>query len=146
EVLSAPQRCGGWTCGPRTSSVLVTAILTSSTGACRWRSSRALRIAAGRNARMTAVLFRLAYPGVTNALAMLRLLPMSDRDKDAEIPALRHQIMVLQRQLHGEKVRFTAADRAVLAAPLHRLPPGAAPSAAAGTPRNRIALAPRLDR
>ena len=30
------------------------------------------------------MLLRLAYLGVTNALAMLRLLPMSDRDKDAE--------------------------------------------------------------
>ncbi len=35
------------------------------------------------------MLFRLAYLGVTNALAMLRLLPMSDRAKDAEILALR---------------------------------------------------------
>jgi putative transposase len=68
------------------------------------------------------VLFRLAYLGVTNALAMLRLLPMSNRDKDAEIRALRHQITVLERQLHGEKVRFGWADRALLAALLHRLP------------------------
>jgi putative transposase len=36
---------------------------------------------------------------VTNAFAMLRLLPMSDRDKDAEILTLRHQITVLERQL-----------------------------------------------
>jgi transposase InsO family protein len=50
------------------------------------------------------VLFRLAYLGVTNTLALLRLLPMNDRDKDAEILALRHQIMVLERQLHGERV------------------------------------------
>jgi transposase len=68
------------------------------------------------------VLLRLAYLGVTNALALLRLVPMSDRDKDAEILALRHQITVLQRQLHGEKIRFTRADRAWLAALLHRLP------------------------
>jgi hypothetical protein len=32
---------------------------------------------------------------VTNAFALLRLLPMSDRDKDVEILALRHQIMIL---------------------------------------------------
>jgi hypothetical protein len=64
-----------------------------------------------------------AYLGVTNALAMLlRLLPMSDRAKDAEILALRHQITVLERQLQGVKVRFTPADRAFLAALLHRLP------------------------
>jgi len=68
------------------------------------------------------VLFRLVYLGVTNALALLRLLPMSDRDKDAEILALRHQITVLERQLHGERVRFTWAERAWLAALLHRLP------------------------
>ncbi|MEV0704376.1 hypothetical protein AB0I53_41565 [Saccharopolyspora sp. NPDC050389] len=45
------------------------------------------------------MLLRLAYLGVTNAFAMLRLLPMSDRDKDIEILALRHQITVLERQL-----------------------------------------------
>ncbi|MEW2380269.1 transcriptional regulator [Micromonospora sp. NPDC047812] len=59
---------------------------------------------------------------MTNALAMLRLLPMSDRAKDAEILALRHQIAVLERQMHGHKVRFALADRALLAALLHRLP------------------------
>ena len=42
---------------------------------------------------------------MTNALAMLRLLPTSDRAKDAEILALRHQVVVLQRQLRGQKVR-----------------------------------------
>ena len=50
--------------------------------------------------------------GVSNTFALLRLLPMSDRDKDTEILALRHQIMVLERHLHGDRVRFTRADRA----------------------------------
>jgi hypothetical protein len=68
------------------------------------------------------VLFRLAYLGVSNALALLRLLPMSERDKDAEILALRHQILVLERHLRGDRVRFTRADRAWLAALLHPLP------------------------
>jgi hypothetical protein len=68
------------------------------------------------------VFLRLAYLGVTNALAMLRLLPMTDRAKDAEILALRHQLAVLERQLHGQKVRFAPADRVFLAALLHRLP------------------------
>jgi putative transposase len=45
------------------------------------------------------VLLRLAYLGVSNVFAVLRLLPMSDRDKDVEILALRHQISVLERQL-----------------------------------------------
>jgi putative transposase len=67
------------------------------------------------------VLFRLAYLTVTNTFAVLRLLPMSDRDKDAEILVLRHQITVLERQLSGTRVRFTAPDRAFLAALLHRL-------------------------
>ncbi|KJY27634.1 helix-turn-helix domain-containing protein, partial [Streptomyces sp. NRRL S-495] len=68
------------------------------------------------------MLLRLAYPGVTNAFAMLRLLPMSDRDKDVEILALRHQIAVPERQLGGKRVRFEASDRAFLAALLHHLP------------------------
>jgi putative transposase len=68
------------------------------------------------------VLLRLGYLGVTNVFALLRLLPMSDRDKDAEILALRHQLSVLQRELGPERVRVTPADRALLAALLHRLP------------------------
>jgi putative transposase len=50
------------------------------------------------------VLLRLAYLGVTNAPAMLRLLPMSAWAKDAEILAVRDQIMVLERQLSDAKV------------------------------------------
>jgi hypothetical protein len=46
---------------------------------------------------------------------------MSSRNKNAEILALRHQIVVLERQLHREKARLTWADRALLAALLHRL-------------------------
>ena len=68
------------------------------------------------------MLLRLAYLGVTNVFALLRLLPMSSRDKDAEILALRHQLSVLQRQLGPDRVRFTPGDRALLAALLHRLP------------------------
>ncbi|GAB3856611.1 hypothetical protein ACFPIJ_58490 [Dactylosporangium cerinum] len=65
---------------------------------------------------------RLAYLGITNAFALLRLLPGSARDKDAEILALRHQLAVLHRQLGGQRVRFEPADRALLAALLHQLP------------------------
>ena len=68
------------------------------------------------------MLFRLAYLGVTNTLALLRLLPKGDRAKDAEILALRHQITILERRLRGEKVQFAPTDRALLAALLHRLP------------------------
>ncbi|MEV0409053.1 integrase core domain-containing protein [Actinoallomurus sp. NPDC050550] len=69
------------------------------------------------------MLLRLAYLTVANTFAVLRLLPASDHEKDAEILVLRHQIVVLERQLGERKVRFTAPDRALLAALLHRLRP-----------------------
>ncbi|MER5916266.1 integrase, partial [Streptomyces sp. NPDC001982] len=66
------------------------------------------------------MLLRLAYLAATNTFAFLRLLPMSDRDKDIEILALRHQLLVLQRQVG--KPTFTDTDRAVLSGLLHHLP------------------------
>ncbi|MCF2534003.1 hypothetical protein [Yinghuangia soli] len=65
------------------------------------------------------MLLRFTYLAVTNAFAALRLLPMSDHDKDIEIPALRHQTTVLERQLGNRRARFTAPDRAMLATLLH---------------------------
>ena len=58
------------------------------------------------------MLLRLAYLGATNALAMLGLLARSDRAKDVEILARRHQITVLEHPLSGSKVWFAPADRA----------------------------------
>jgi len=66
------------------------------------------------------VLLRLAHLAVTTTVTFLRLLPISDRDKDVEILTLRHQLLILQRQV--DKPRFTATDRALLAGLLHRLP------------------------
>jgi hypothetical protein len=43
------------------------------------------------------VLLRLGYLAASNAFALLRLLPMGDRDRDMEILAHRHQIAVLER-------------------------------------------------
>ncbi|MGW3346308.1 integrase core domain-containing protein [Nonomuraea rubra] len=69
------------------------------------------------------MLLRLAYLTVTSAFAALRLLPMSDRDKDMEILVLRHQLAVLERQLGADtRVRFVPEDRALLAALLTSLP------------------------
>ncbi|PSL53284.1 integrase-like protein [Saccharothrix carnea] len=68
------------------------------------------------------MLLRPAYLSVTNAFALPRLLPMSDRDKDVEILALRHQITILERQLGNARLRLSPGDRAFLAALLHRLP------------------------
>jgi putative transposase len=61
------------------------------------------------------VLLRFAYLAVTNVFALLRLLPVSGRDKDAEILVLRHQITVLERQLGKARPRFSPVDRAFLA-------------------------------
>jgi hypothetical protein len=63
------------------------------------------------------VLLRLVYLSVTNLFALLRLLPASDRDKDVEILALRHQIMVLERQLDKTRLQFLPSDRAFLRLP-----------------------------
>ncbi|GAA2168197.1 hypothetical protein [Actinomadura napierensis] len=66
----------------------------------------------------------LACLTVANTFAALCLLPMTDREMDAEILVLRHQITVLQPRLDGARVRFVGQDRALLAALLHRLPRG----------------------
>jgi putative transposase len=58
------------------------------------------------------VLLRLTYLVMSNALALLRLLPMSDREKDVEILTLGHQLLVLQRQVG--KPTFTDIDRTIL--------------------------------
>jgi len=57
------------------------------------------------------MLLRPAYLGITNTFALLRLLPGSDRDKDAEILALRHQLAVLHRQLTDPRLCAAIVDR-----------------------------------
>ncbi|MEY9930755.1 hypothetical protein ABH926_005402 [Catenulispora sp. GP43] len=54
---------------------------------------------------------------------------MSDRDKNAEILSLRHQLAVLQRQQGSNRARFAPEDRAFLAAP-RRLAEGAGQTSA----------------
>jgi hypothetical protein len=66
------------------------------------------------------VLLRLPYLALTSVFALIRLLPMSDTNKDIEIVTLRHHLSVLQRQI--DQPRLTPRDRAFLAALLHRLP------------------------
>jgi putative transposase len=61
-------------------------------------------------------------PGYHERVRVAAVLARSDRDKDAEILALRHQLAVLHRQLDGHRVRFQPADRVWLAALLHDLP------------------------
>lgn len=62
------------------------------------------------------MLVRFAFLAVSNTFTALRLIPMSGREKDAEILARRHHIRILQRQLGDQRVRFEPADRALLAA------------------------------
>ncbi|MGW6145211.1 helix-turn-helix domain-containing protein [Streptomyces sp. NPDC055140] len=66
------------------------------------------------------MLLRLPYLAVSSMFALIRLLPMSNMDKDVEILTLRHQLVVLQRQI--DRPRVTSVDRAFLAALLCRLP------------------------
>lgn len=82
------------------------------------------RVVVVDSARWLLVLVRLAYLAVSNVFAMVRLLPVGEREKDVEILVLRHQITVLQRQLGLARVRFAPEDRALLAALLTSLPRG----------------------
>ncbi|WP_421106466.1 integrase core domain-containing protein [Streptomyces sp. NEAU-S77] len=66
------------------------------------------------------MLLRLLYLTLSTVFTFVRLMPMSDREKDLEILALRHQVAVLQRTV--DRPQLTWPDRALLAAPLHRLP------------------------
>ncbi|MEU6325450.1 integrase core domain-containing protein [Streptomyces sp. NPDC047009] len=66
------------------------------------------------------MLLRLVHLGLTQTFALLRLFPMSDREMDVEILELRHQLLVLQRQVSPPT--FTGTDRAVLARLLNHLP------------------------
>jgi hypothetical protein len=50
---------------------------------------------------------------VSAAVSFIRLLPVSDRDKDLGILALRHRLTVLQRQV--DKPPLTWPDRALFA-------------------------------
>ncbi|WP_257232369.1 hypothetical protein [Streptomyces sp. Rer75] len=64
------------------------------------------------------MLLRLLYLTVSTVFTFVRLVPMSDREKDLEILALRHQLAVLQRTV--DRPQLTWPDRALLAALLHR--------------------------
>ncbi|MFJ9089761.1 integrase [Streptomyces sp. NPDC102384] len=64
---------------------------------------------------------------ITNLLGALRLLPVSDRDKNIEILALRHQLTVLERQLGADRVKLAPEDRVFLAALLVPSPRKALP-------------------
>jgi hypothetical protein len=67
------------------------------------------------------VAFSLVYLGLCRALSLVASSRRCEADKDVELVVLRHQVRVLERQLHG-RVRYRRIDRALLAA-LSRLLP-----------------------
>src|ERR1035441_10959724 len=69
----------------------------------------------------SAVAFSLFYVGLCRILGLVVSCRRGQSDKDIEIMVLRHQVRILERQLH-RRVRYLPADRAILAA-LSRLLP-----------------------
>ena len=78
---------------------------------------------------------RLAYLTVANTFAVLGLLLATDRDKDTEILALRHQVGVLERQLGGKKVALQPCGPGLAGG-------AAAPAKAAALGRMRLLVRP----
>jgi hypothetical protein len=79
-----------------TSRTLRRTSVVATTRADLLEALKQVRPAAAAGRRRPAARARFRGHG-RNALALLRLLPMSDRDKDAEILVLRHQVTVLER-------------------------------------------------
>jgi hypothetical protein len=76
-----------------------------------------------RHRPSSAVFFSLLYLGLCRLFGLIRSSRRSVSDKDVELMVLRHEVRILERQLHG-RLRCRPADRAILAA-LSRLLPRA---------------------
>jgi putative transposase len=66
------------------------------------------------------MLIRFVYLAILGIFAWLALLARSDGAKDAEILVLRHQVVILRRQIARPKPDW--ADRAILASRARLLP------------------------
>ncbi len=69
------------------------------------------------------MLFSFLYVGLFRIFSLVVSRQRTGSEKDVEIVVLRHQVRILERQLHA-RVRYRPADRAILAA-LSRLLPRA---------------------
>ena len=69
----------------------------------------------------SSVAFSLAYIGMCRILGLVVSSRRTESDKDIEIMLLRHQVSVLERQIHA-RVRYRPLDRAILAALSRFLP------------------------
>lgn len=70
--------------------------------------------------KIRAVAVRLLYFILLRILAWIALLARSEASKDAEILVLRHQLLVLRRQVRAPKPSW--ADRAIISALVRRIP------------------------
>ncbi|MHB8247015.1 MAG: integrase core domain-containing protein [Acidimicrobiales bacterium] len=75
----------------------------------------------GRRERSSAVFFSLVYLGLCQLFGLVRSSRRAVSDNEVELLVLRHQVRVLERQLH-DRLRYRPAGRAILAA-LSRLLP-----------------------
>ena len=90
---------------------------------------------------IAAALVHFAYLAVSRVFAALWLLRMTDREKDVEILALRHQLAVLHRQLGDQRPRLRQRTGCCS-------PPGSydvAPTPTVGQPGHGAEVASRLD-
>jgi transposase InsO family protein len=77
--------------------------------------------------------FSLFYLGLCQLFGLVRSARRPASEKDVEIMVLRHQVRILERQLH-DRVRYRPADRAILAA-LSRLLPECVGDRSSSPPR-----------